>query len=158
MAAPWPSEPARPDPYAAQRAAFLAEERKRQPAAPIFGEEPERQSAAPAFDDDWQPTTQFAKAKPERSMWMAYLLWFLIGQFSSHRFYLGATGSAFAQLGMLFVGVILAANGGGALMVSLFLLVPWLLWLLADAFLIPGLHKKHCAERPRTDEARNVFA
>jgi TM2 domain-containing membrane protein YozV len=148
----------RPDPYAAQRAAFLAEERKRQPAAPIFGEEPDRQPAAPTFDDDRHEPTWSAKAKPERSMWMAYLLWFLIGQFSSHRFYLGATGSAFTQLGMLFVGVILAANGGAALMASLFLLVPWLLWLLADAFLIPGLHKRHCAGKTGADEARNAFA
>lgn len=50
----------------------------------------------------------------------AYLLWFFLGFFSAHRFYLGRPGSAIAQflLNCIVIG--------------------WL-WTLIDAFLIPGM-------------------
>lgn len=54
---------------------------------------------------------------------IAYLLWGFLGLFSAHRFYLGRPGSAIFQI------------------VSYFLLFGFV-WLLVDAFLIPGMVKK----------------
>ncbi len=54
------------------------------------------------------------------SMVVAYLFWFFLGFFSAHRFYLGRTGSAIAQLLLNFM------------IIGLF-------WTLIDVFLIPGM-------------------
>src|SRR6478735_7135477 len=46
--------------------------------------------------------------RPKRSLFLAYLLWFIGGQVSAHRFYLGAYRSAFAQFGLLVFPLALA--------------------------------------------------
>lgn len=51
---------------------------------------------------------------------VAYLLWFFLGIFSAHRFYLGKTGSAIVQI-------------------LTYLILIGFIWLLIDAFLIPGM-------------------
>ena len=50
----------------------------------------------------------------------AYLLWFFLGFFAAHRFYLGRIGSAIFQL-------------------VLNVMVVGLIWLFIDLFLIPGM-------------------
>jgi TM2 domain-containing membrane protein YozV len=54
---------------------------------------------------------------------VAYLLWFFLGLFGGHNFYLGRTGVAVTQLilSLIFVGLIIT-----------------IFWVLVDAFLIPG--------------------
>ena len=69
----------------------------------------------------------------KKSIAVAYLLWFFLGGFGGHRFYTGHTGSAIAQLLMLFGGGILTIVG-----VGFFVLLVLYLWVLVDAFLIPG--------------------
>jgi TM2 domain-containing membrane protein YozV len=54
----------------------------------------------------------------------AYLLWFFLGPFGGHRFYLGRKGSAIVQL-------ILSLT-----IVGLLITLPW--WLI-DAFLVGGI-------------------
>lgn len=54
------------------------------------------------------------------SQTVAYLMWFFLGLFSAHRFYLGRPLSAFIQIA------------------SYFILIGFL-WLLLDGFLIPGM-------------------
>lgn len=51
---------------------------------------------------------------------VAYLLWFFLGWFSAHRFYLGRPGTAILQI------------------LSYFIVIGFV-WLLIDAFLIPGM-------------------
>lgn len=78
-----------------------------------------------------------------RNLFVAYLLWFLLGQLAMHRFYCGQTASAWQQIG-LFVGsliVVLIFPPLGAIG-----LVVWLLWVLADLFLIPGMMRRFKAE------------
>jgi len=78
-----------------------------------------------------------------RSVGLAYVLWFILGQFSLHRFYCGQKDSAFIQLGMF----------AGSL-VCLFIFPPlgivgfiaWFCWLIGDLFMIPGMLKKFKAE------------
>lgn len=51
---------------------------------------------------------------------VAYLLWFFLGWISAHRFYLGRPATAILQI------------------LSYFILIGFI-WLLIDAFLIPGM-------------------
>jgi TM2 domain-containing membrane protein YozV len=51
---------------------------------------------------------------------VTYVLWFFLGIFSAHRFYLGRTGSAIAQI------------------LSYLVLIGFIWWIV-DAFLIPGM-------------------
>ncbi|NBG94378.1 NINE protein [Pyruvatibacter mobilis] len=60
---------------------------------------------------------------------IAYLLWFFLGLVSAHRFYLGEAVTAIIQI------------------LSYFIFVGFI-WLLIDAFLIPGMVRK------RQDEIR----
>lgn len=59
-----------------------------------------------------------------KSMLVAYLLWFFLGGFGAHRFYMKKTGSAVAQL-ILTITVI------GAIVSCI--------WVLIDAFLLHGM-------------------
>ena len=54
---------------------------------------------------------------------VAYILWFFLGLFGAHNFYLGRTGVAVAQLilSLIIVGLVVT-----------------IIWVLVDAFLIPG--------------------
>ena len=90
--------------------------------------------------------TGFGRAKLERSVGIAYLLWFFFGNFSAHRFYLGATQSAIVQLGMLFVGALLVLTATWFSMLGLFLMGLWLVWWVLDLFRIPAVHARFCRQ------------
>jgi TM2 domain-containing membrane protein YozV len=67
-----------------------------------------------------------------KSMTVAYVLWFFLGSFGAHRFYMGRNGSGFGMLGlclgsMLLTLVLIGVVGFLALGV----------WWVVDAFLIP---------------------
>ncbi|HVL79254.1 MAG TPA: TM2 domain-containing protein [Sphingomicrobium sp.] len=64
-----------------------------------------------------------------KSTGAAYLLWFFLGGFGAHRFYLGRTGTAVGQLALLLLGWIPLFLGWFALGI----------WWLVDAFLIPDI-------------------
>jgi len=70
----------------------------------------------------------------QKSMAVAYLLWFFFGMLGIHRFYTGRTGTGVAQL--------LISLTGWA---TTFLIIGWFIlpivwiWLFVDIFLIPGL-------------------
>jgi len=74
----------------------------------------------------------------KKSALVAYVLWFFVGMFGGHRFYLKKTGSALFML----IGTI-------ASIVLTFVLIGFLglaiigLWVLVDAFLIPGMVEEH---------------
>jgi len=55
-----------------------------------------------------------------KSPLIAYLLWFFLGIFSAHRFYLGRPGTAILQI------------------LSYFILIGFLWWVI-DFFLVPGM-------------------
>jgi len=58
-----------------------------------------------------------------KNVLVAYLLWFLVGLFGGHNFYLQRTGVGVAQL---------------ILTITLVGMVITIVWILVDAFLIPG--------------------
>ena len=72
----------------------------------------------------------------KKSVLIAYLLWFFLGAFAVHRFYLGATKSALVMLGMW---VIFGALSGITFGIFGVLLIIPAVWLFIDLFLIPGI-------------------
>jgi TM2 domain-containing membrane protein YozV len=75
----------------------------------------------------------------KKSIIISYLLWFFVGAFGGHRFYNGRSTTAIVQLLMCMVGFTFAFVFG----IGLLLLIPLGLWLLLDAFLIPGWVTAH---------------
>jgi len=70
------------------------------------------------------------------SLVLAYLFWFFLGIVSAHRFYLGRPVSAILQILSYFIAI-------------------GLIWLLVDAFLIPGMARdKRAMLRARMTQER----
>ena len=78
----------------------------------------------------------------KKSTGVAYLLWFFLGGFSAHRFYLGSPGTAVGQIALIWVGVILSG-----IFIGIPLLIAGLVWLFVDLFLIGGLVQKDAGEK-----------
>ena len=122
---------------AARRAAFLAEERARR----------EREPLRPAADE----TETYVTPK---STGTAYAFWFFFGGLGAHRFYLGSPVSGAIQLAMTPISYGLIASksmSGLAIMPALGL------WLIVDAFLIPGMVRA-ANEQSRRDAAGLALA
>jgi TM2 domain-containing membrane protein YozV len=124
---------------AARRAAFLAAERARSP--------------GPAADDGIAASPGPVSIR-EKSLTTAYLLWFFVGGLSAHRFYLGSPVSAMIQVTVVVLAYGLMFSKSP---VGLIVLLGWSLWLLADVFLIVGLHRK-ANERGRRGALGPIFA
>lgn len=73
-----------------------------------------------------------------KSVGAAYLIWFFLGGLGAHRFYLGRSGSGVAILLLTIVGLVLLPVGVGAIA-----LIAVGIWVLVDAFLIPGMVAEH---------------
>jgi TM2 domain-containing membrane protein YozV len=69
-----------------------------------------------------------------KSALVAYLLWFFLGPFGAHRFYLARGGSGAAMLILFIVGLATLV-----IFIGIPLVLGVLIWLLVDAFLIPGM-------------------
>lgn len=69
----------------------------------------------------------------KKSIAVAYVLWFFLGGLGAHNFYLGRNGVAVTQLILMILGVLTAV-----LVVGLFLIGGVGIWVLIDAFIIPG--------------------
>ena len=67
-----------------------------------------------------------------KSVFVAYLLWFLLGSLGAHRLYLQRTPSGVAMLLLLLVGLL-----GGQL--GFLLLGVLMIWVSVDMLLIPGM-------------------
>lgn len=73
-----------------------------------------------------------------KSVGVAYLLWFFTGGLGGHRFYLGHTGSGVGMLILTVIGLVTLAVVVGAV-----LLIAVGIWVLVDAFLIPGMVQRN---------------
>lgn len=73
-------------------------------------------------DVDLKQMVEYEDAK--KSLLVTYLLWAFLAGFGGHRFYLGKTGTAVGQL---------------ICTLSLVGIVVTFVWIIVDAFLIPGM-------------------
>jgi len=74
----------------------------------------------------------------QKSASTAYLLWFFLGGFSAHRFYMGKTGSAIGQALLWWCSLFLCY-------VLIGFLIVWIpiVWIFIDLFLISGWVREH---------------
>lgn len=98
---------------------------------------------------DQQMVIEQRVANEAKSTGLAYVLWFFLGGLGMHRFYLGRPLSGLILLLMVPAGIfmMLAQNHFGA-----FLVIIGVLWLIVDAFLIPGM-----VNRSREKVRRNLM-
>jgi TM2 domain-containing membrane protein YozV len=73
-----------------------------------------------------------------KSAGVAFALWFFVGSFGGHRFYMGKTGSAVAMLVITLLCIPLTFA-----VIGLFGLAAIAVWALVDAFCIPGWVRSH---------------
>jgi TM2 domain-containing membrane protein YozV len=66
---------------------------------------------------------------------IAYLLWFFLGSFSIHRFYLGRAVSGLIQLMLGLLGIVLTLTLLGAI-IGIPMLIAWLIWWVLDAYFV----------------------
>jgi TM2 domain-containing membrane protein YozV len=125
---------------AARRAAFLAAERARPRQEP----RPDEELIAPRQGPPIAP----------KAAGTAYVLWFFAGGLSAHRFYLGFPVSGIMQLVLTPTGYMLMLSKSPS---GLLVTVVAGLWILADAFLIPGMIRKANA-RGRGVNLASTFA
>jgi TM2 domain-containing membrane protein YozV len=129
---------------ASRREAFLASERARR-------EQPSLERPETARSPEVASRPIFVR---EKSVGVAYLLWFFFGALSAHRFYLGYSSSAAAQAGLWFVSWMMIAAG---FLLAGFGLVIAAIWMIGDAFVIPSLCRG-ANERARQNATAFAFA
>jgi TM2 domain-containing membrane protein YozV len=141
--------------------AFLAAERSRGADERRPADQPTMSAAESAMR--FAPT----KSKSDRSMVVAYVLWWFGAMLAAHRFYLGAYRSALAQLGLFWGGLAIASVMSkkssvwiGSVAVpppGIMMILACMIWVLLDIFLIPGLMRRYRATQQR-DDLTHVFA
>lgn len=94
-----------------------------------------RQTAAPISADSRVLLQYQINAKSEV---LSFILWFFLGMFGAHRFYLGKTGSAVVQLLITIFSMLTFV-----LFIGLITLLANCLWVLVDAFFILGWVRQH---------------
>lgn len=97
---------------------------------------PMQQGWGPPANNDARRMMEYDARK--KGAGISYVLWFFLGMFGAHRFYLERTGSAIAMLVITIFSFLLLAVGIGALG----LLVVGI-WAIVDAFLIPGMAREY---------------
>lgn len=131
----------------AARAARARPEPTAQGADPTPDKSTPAKIPAPA-DPAPKPVAAPAGAAPN-SLLVAYLLLLFLGGFGAHRFYLRSIGTGVAQAALLIAGAVPVAVFVGALfeeviatilaLLGVGVLTGLLVWLVVDAFLIPGI-------------------
>jgi len=149
------SAPERTDPYAAQREAFLAEERARRELSsspdPVEFPRPANSPKPIAFASSYVPERTGLRSQVEdwtdrifglpyqRRTMMAYFLLFMLAPVSLHRFYCGEFTKGMAQVGLM---------GGGLIFLAIFppLGIAMLMfrgfWVFFDFLMIPGMMQR----------------
>lgn len=74
----------------------------------------------------------------QKSILVAYLLWFFLGGLGAHRFYLGYTNSGIAMV-LLFAGSLVLGIMTFSWSLLYLGLIIWSIWVLLDAIMIPFL-------------------
>jgi TM2 domain-containing membrane protein YozV len=134
--------------------AFIAAERARGERNDRSGQGQVR-ATAPMSAFDSAALLQPASARPTKSLVVAYVLWWFGGPIGAHRFYLGATRSGLAMLGLLFGAGVMAVF---APIVAVCMIVADLGWTLVDAFLIPGLRRRSVEPANNSRDLAQVFS
>ncbi|WP_174613390.1 TM2 domain-containing protein [Virgibacillus ihumii] len=74
------------------------------------------------------------EAVSQKSIVIAYLFWFFLGQLGIHRIYTGRTGSGIIQIILGVLGWLTTS-----ILIGWIFLIPLWIWLFIDIFLIPSM-------------------
>ena len=98
-------------------------------------------------------------ANERKSVGLAYVLWFFLGLWGIHNFYLGKPGMAVFQIAGGVFGIVLMAAGGGTPVgvIGVVVVICWVLSFLVDLFLIPGRANAYSDRLRRKYEAELLF-
>lgn len=141
-----PARRAEPDdPYASQRAAFIAAER----ASGNLHDGP----ASSPFPPRTKKSSFIFGDPAKRTLALAYVYWYFCSPLGLHRIYCGSKETGLYQLALFFGGLVTMLIWAP---LGLLALGVWLIWIIADLFLIPGMMRRFKAEH-RTDYV-GVFA
>jgi TM2 domain-containing membrane protein YozV len=94
------------------------------------------QQGGSGLSRDAKAMMAFESAK--KSTGISYLLWFFFGGIGAHRFYLGRTNSAIGMVVLLVASFILSF-----FFIGVFGYIALLIWVIVDAFLIPGIAREY---------------
>lgn len=152
-------KPSASDDIARKRAAFVASERAR---ADNPAPRPAMRPMSPVESMQIAAQRLPERTAPEKSLLIAYLLWFLLGQISAHRFYLGAYRSAIVQASCVFGGAVIIifetySKSPSGILFGLIPMIVGLIWLFFDLFLMPGIKARIESQTQRRDYSA-VFA
>lgn len=140
------------DPIAAQRETFIAAERSRTGQMPRQSIEMSAPGVSDLARNYGQPSV---RKNQHKSLIVAYVLWFCLGQLSAHRFYLGSIQSGIVQVAMFFFAIALLVAGPSGAIFGILIFVLWAAWIVVDVFRIPTLHRR--AGRGDLSEASTLF-
>lgn len=98
------------------------------------GQQPYAQQPVPFAQSPFQGQGGPTYVMPLKSDGTAYLLWFFLGGFSAHNWYLGNTGQAVGQLSLYLLGWFTIWFFG----LGMLFWFPLGIWLIVDLFMIPG--------------------
>jgi TM2 domain-containing membrane protein YozV len=100
-------------------------------------------------------------ANERKSVGLAYVLWFFLGLWGIHNFYLGKPGMAVFQIAGGILGIVLVMIGGAGAppisIIGVMVLAAWVLSFFVDLFLIPGRAKAYSDHLRRKYEAELLF-
>ncbi len=99
-------------------------------------------------------------ANERKSVGLAYVLWFFLGLWGIHNFYLGKPGMAVFQIAGGVVAILLVLIGGGTpglSAIGILVLAAWFLSFFVDLFLIPGRAKAYSDRLRRKYEVELQF-
>lgn len=88
----------------------------------------------------------------KKSLAVAYILYFFLGSFGGHRFYLGRFGTAIMQM-LLF----LLATATAIILIGYIFFAIWGLWMLYDLFFIPAMLRED-TEQKRQSLIRHFYS
>lgn len=104
------------------------------------------QNGYPYAAQPGQPTVVHQTVISPKSMGLAYVLWFFLGGFGAHSFYLGKTGSGVGHIILTAVIILFSWT----LILPLVFGLAQLIWWIVDACLIPGWTERSNHPLPQT--------
>jgi TM2 domain-containing membrane protein YozV len=125
------------------------------PANATYGNSPGTQARFASAETNLLPEPTY-RPTSDPSMLVAYALWWFGAFVAAHRFYLGAHRSALIMFGLFWGGFALVrlATDATSGFSGIVMLIIYVVWVIVDIFLIPGLTRRRREQQRAESFAR----